>query len=195
VRPLAVLALAAALAGLAACATPGAVTLLAGEPGAGTGAVAVFDAKSGAEKGQLTAANTQASLGSGFAARLADPARYAALTATLPEPPARFTLYFQEGSTSLAPGSEPELKRVFDEIARRPGAEVQITGHTDTVGSQADNDALSLKRAQEVREALIRQGLSPAISRPTGRGERELLIPTPDNTPEPRNRRVEIIVR
>jgi outer membrane protein OmpA-like peptidoglycan-associated protein len=195
VRPTAALALAAALAGLAACATPGSVTLLGAEPGANVGAVAVFDPKSGAEKGQLTAADTQAPLSGAFAARPADPARYAALTAALPEPPARFTLYFLEGTTTLTAESEPELKRVFAEIARRPGAEVQITGHTDTVGSDADNDALSLKRAREIREALIRQGLSPSISRPTGRGERELLIPTPDNTPEPRNRRVEIIVR
>jgi len=84
---------------------------------------------------------------------------------------------------------------VFAEIARRPGAEVQITGHTDTVGQTADNDRLSLERAREIRDALVGQGLNPAITRAVGRGERELLIPTPDNTPEPRNRRVEVIVR
>jgi OmpA-OmpF porin, OOP family len=80
-------------------------------------------------------------------------------------------------------------------LAKRPGAEVQITGHTDTVGSGSDNDALSLKRAQEIREALAVQGLNLTITRAVGRGERELLAPTPDNTAEPRNRRVEIIVR
>jgi outer membrane protein OmpA-like peptidoglycan-associated protein len=72
---------------------------------------------------------------------------------------------------------------------------VQITGHTDTVGSTADNDVLSLKRAGEIREALAVQGLNLTITRAVGRGERELLVPTPDNTAEPRNRRVEIIVR
>jgi outer membrane protein OmpA-like peptidoglycan-associated protein len=181
---------------LAACATAGgSVTLLPGEPGVNTGAVAVFDPKSGAETGSLTAANTQAALGGKFLAKPADPARYAALTDALPPPAARYTLYFVEGTTKLTPESEPELKKVFAELAKRPGAEVQITGHTDTVGSEGDNDMLSLKRAREIREALIAQGLSPTISRAVGRGERELLMPTPDNTTEPRNRRVEIIVR
>jgi outer membrane protein OmpA-like peptidoglycan-associated protein len=87
------------------------------------------------------------------------------------------------------------LKQVFAELAKRSGAEVQITGHTDTVGSEGDNDTLSLKRAREIRETLIAEGLSPTISRAVGRGERELLVATPDNTAEPRNRRVEITVR
>jgi OOP family OmpA-OmpF porin len=180
---------------LCACATGGSVTLLAGEPGANTGAVAVMDAKSGAERGLLTAANTQAGLGGKFASKTADPTRYAALIADLPPPAAHFTLYFFEGSSKLTPESEPELKKVFAELGKRPGVEVQITGHTDTVGSGSDNDALSLKRAQEIREALAVQGLKLTITRAVGRGERELLIPTPDNTAEPRNRRVEIIVR
>ena len=182
---------------LAACATTptGSVTLLPGEPGAKVGAVAVFDAKSGAETGSLTAENTQTALGGKFAAKPADPKLYAALTDTLPPPPARFTLYFLEGTTRLTAESEPELKRVFAEIARRPGAEVQITGHTDTVGKDSDNDTLSRKRAADILDALIAQGLEPKISRAVGRGKRELLVQTPDNTAEPRNRRVEVTVR
>ena len=188
-------ALAVLLPLLAACATGGSVTLLPGEPGVNTGAVAVFNPKTGVETGALIAANTQARLDGRFAAKPADPKRYAALTDALPPPVARYTLYFIEGTTTLTPASEPELKKVFAELMKRPGAEVQITGHTDTVGSGSDNDALSLNRAREIREALAVQGLNLAITRAVGRGERELLVPTPDNTAEPRNRRVEIIVR
>ena len=187
------LVLAVALAGLAACAST--VTLLPGEGGAGAGSVVVLDPKTGAERGQLTGENTRARLARKVSARAIDAKRYFKLTNGLPAPAAHFTLYFLEGTTTLTPESEPELKKVFAEVARRPGAEVKITGHTDTVGSDTDNDALSLKRAQDIRDVLIAQGLSPDISRPVGRGERELLIATPDNTPEPRNRRVEIIVR
>lgn len=180
---------------LAACATPtGSVTLLPGEGGANVGAVAVFDPKSGAEVGSLTAENTQTAFGK-FAAKPADPKLYAALTDALPPPPVHFTLYFLEGTTKLTPESEPVLKQVFAEIAKRPGAEVQITGHTDTVGKEGDNDMLSLRRARDIREALVAQGLNPAISRAVGRGMRELLVQTPPNTAEPRNRRVEITVR
>jgi OmpA-OmpF porin, OOP family len=181
---------------LSACATAGgSVTLLSGEPGAKVGAVAVFDPKSGAETGSLTAENTQTKLGGKVVAKPADPKLYAALTDTLPPPPAKFVLYFLEGTTKLTPESEPELQKVFAEIGKRPGAEVQITGHTDTVGKDSDNDILSLKRARDIREALIGQGLNPTISRAVGRGERELLVQTPLNTAEPRNRRVEITVR
>lgn len=189
------LALAALFPLLAACASGGSVTLLPGEPGTNTGAVAVFNPKSGAEAGSLTAANTRAQLSGKFAAKSADPKLYAALTDALPPPAAHFTLYFFEGSTKLTPESEPEFRKVFAELAIRPGVEVQITGHTDTVGSEGDNDTLSLKRAREIREALAVQGLNLTITRAVGRGERELLVPTPDNTVEPRNRRVEITVR
>jgi outer membrane protein OmpA-like peptidoglycan-associated protein len=191
-RPIALLAL---LPLLAACATSGgSVTLLSGEPGANVGAVALFDAKTSAEVGQLTAANTQTALGGKVAVKPAT-GKYDDLLQAMPPPAAHYTLYFQEGGTKLTPESEPELKKVFAEIANRPGAEVQITGHTDTVGSEGDNDMLSLKRARDIRESLIAQGLNPTISRAVGRGERELLAPTPDNTAEPKNRRVEITVR
>ena len=171
------------------------MTLLPGETGSPAGAVAILDPKTGAERGQLTAANTRTALGGKVAARTADPARYASLTQGLPPPAAHFTLYFFEGTTKITPASEPELKRMFAEVMRRSGAEVQITGHTDTVGRDVDNDALSLARAREIRDALVAQGLNRAMTRAVGRGERELLVPTPDNTEEPRNRRVEIIVR
>ena len=194
-RPAAGLALACVLPLLCACASAGSVTLLPGEPGANVGAVAVFDPKSGAELGQLTAANTRTPLTGKVAARPAHPGLYDTLTQALPPPPARFILYFLEGTTKLTPESEPVLKGVFAEIAKRPGAEVQITGHTDTVGAEGDNDMLSLRRAREIREALIAEGLNPTISRAVGRGERELLVPTPDNTAESKNRRVEITVR
>ena len=190
------LALLALLPLLSACATTGgSVTLLPGEAGAGVGAVAVFDPKSGAEQGALTAANTQAALGGKFSPKAADPMLYDSLVGGLPPPVARYILYFVEGTTRLISDSEPELQKVFAEVARRAGAEVQITGHTDTVGSGYDNDALSLNRAREIREALVAQGLNPTISRAVGRGERDLLVATPDNTAEPRNRRVEVTVR
>jgi len=186
----------AALPLLAACATAGGnVTLLPGEGGAAVGAVVVMDPKTGKELGVLTEANTSAGLGVKWSVKRLKPPVYDGLTAAMPAPVARFTLYFVENATQLTPESEPVLKEVFAEIAKRPGAEVQITGHTDTVGQEGDNDTLSLKRAREIREALIAEGLNPTISRAVGRGEREPLVPTPDNTAEPRNRRVEITVR
>ena len=70
-----------------------------------------------------------------------------------------------------------------------------MTGHTDRVGSVADNDRLSLQRAEAVRAMLIQRGINSSFLRAVGRGEREPLIPTADEQAEPRNRRVEVIVR
>ena len=70
-----------------------------------------------------------------------------------------------------------------------------MTGHTDRVGSVADNDRLSLQRAEAVRAMLIQRGIKASFLRAVGRGEREPLIPTADEQAEPRNRRVEVIVR
>ena len=115
--------------------------------------------------------------------------------ATLPPKPISFTLYFEEGSTVLLEDSKNTLLELFAEVAKRQAVEVQVTGHTDTLGKESDNDRLSEERAQAIKEILIAQGLKSNFIRAVGRGSRELLIPTPPNVREPRNRRVEVIVR
>jgi outer membrane protein OmpA-like peptidoglycan-associated protein len=119
----------------------------------------------------------------------------AALVSALPPPPRSFTLYFLEGTTEMTAASTPVLNALRAEIASRPGAEVQVTGHTDTVGSNADNDVLSLKRAREILNLLASKGFDRSMMIAVGRGERELKVPTADNVPSPVNRRVEVIVR
>jgi outer membrane protein OmpA-like peptidoglycan-associated protein len=196
--PLRLLAAAGLVASLAACASGPAtnVTLLAGEGSAPVGAVAVLDPKTEADRGVLDTANTGAVADARkFKAVAVDPGRYAAIAGALPPAASHYTLYFLEGTTTLTPESAPLYRQMLAEVAQRPGAEVQVTGHTDTVGSGPDNDRLSIRRATEIRDALVQQGLDPSITRATGRGERELLVATPDNTAEPKNRRVEVTVR
>jgi outer membrane protein OmpA-like peptidoglycan-associated protein len=57
------------------------------------------------------------------------------------------------------------------------------------------NDRLSRQRAERVRAELVRLGVDAARISVEGRGERELLVPTTDEMPEPQNRRVEVSVR
>jgi outer membrane protein OmpA-like peptidoglycan-associated protein len=80
-------------------------------------------------------------------------------------------------------------------IATRPVPELTVAGHTDSLGTDQYNDALSLRRAERVRGLLVARGISPASIVAVGRGKREPLVPTPDGVAEPRNRRVEITVR
>jgi outer membrane protein OmpA-like peptidoglycan-associated protein len=72
---------------------------------------------------------------------------------------------------------------------------VLVVGHTDAVGNDTFNDALGLQRAEVVRAALIRLGVPANDVRAVSRGKRELAVATPDGVAEPRNRRVEILVR
>lgn len=119
----------------------------------------------------------------------------AKLVSGLPPPPRSFSLYFLEGTTEMTATSAPRLDEIRAEIANRPGAEVEVTGHTDTVGSEALNDALSRKRAEEIVTLLASKGFDRSIMSAVGRGERELQVPTDDNVSSPVNRRVEVIVR
>ncbi len=112
-----------------------------------------------------------------------------------PPQPAQYTLYFLPGKTEFTPESRAIFETVKNQIAANPAAEVMVTGHTDRVGSQKRNDALSLKRAQFVRARLIASGIPKDRIEAVGRGERAPLIQTADEVAEPKNRRVEITVR
>jgi len=122
-------------------------------------------------------------------------AQFGAALAAQPSRPTSFTLYFVEGTDQFTDASKQTLTGVLAEIARHPVPDIVVIGHTDSVGSIAANDALALRRAETVRGMLIAQGLAPASIVAVGRGKRELLVPTADNVAEPRNRRVEILVR
>ncbi len=115
--------------------------------------------------------------------------------AAQPPRPVSFILYFLENRDELTPESKPILAQVIAEIARLPAPEIVVIGHTDRVGTLTRNDALSLQRAARMRDELVKAGVDPAKIRVEGRGEREPLVPTPDEVAEPRNRRVEINIR
>ncbi len=115
--------------------------------------------------------------------------------AAIPARPAFFLLYFIAGTDELTDESKVALARMLDELRRRPSPDILVIGHTDRVGNDADNDQLSLQRAQRVRESLVSQGIAAGHIRAAGRGEREPVVQTADGVDEPRNRRVEINVR
>ena len=189
---LAVLAALALALALAACANDK-VALLNDEGVATSGAVVVLDPRTGAERGQLASANTEARLGGGAVRAGPLRANYDALLAAMPRPAQVFTLYFVEGTTEITPDSAETLEQLRKAIT--PTSDVQITGHTDTTGDPAANDKLSLDRAVEVRAALVADGLPVGNARVTGRGQRDLTVLTGPGVSEARNRRVEVIVR
>src|SRR3954468_1452980 len=120
---------------------------------------------------------------------------FAATLQSLPPRPATFLLYFVVGSDELTEESKAELPKVLAALRDRPVPDVLVVGHTDTVGDTLGNDRLSAQRAERMKGHLVEIGIPAERIRVAGRGERELLVATPDNVDEPRNRRVEIIVR
>ena len=122
-------------------------------------------------------------------------ATFGAALAAQPSRAAYYTLYFVEGSDELTEDSKRIFESVFADLTQRTVPDVVVVGHTDAVGTDAFNDALARQRADSIRAALIRRGIAAADIAAIGRGKRELLVPTADGVAEPRNRRVEIVVR
>ena len=191
-------AVAAAALMLGGCATSSLV-LLPDEEGH-QGAVAVLEAKGQATEAVIADGNSRTRLGDATPASKPLGAKglkkqEAALLTGLPPPAKSFLLYFDQGTVKLVPGSVPVLASLRAEIAGRSGPEVEVIGHTDTLGSHDDNDRLSNRRAEEVMSWLVGHGFDRSQMSAVGRGERELKQATADNVSNAANRRVEVIVR
>ncbi|MEX2616716.1 MAG: OmpA family protein [Alphaproteobacteria bacterium] len=120
---------------------------------------------------------------------------FARALAAQPRPPKRFRLYFIRDSDDLTEESEKEFELVFADVKKRSAYEVQVTGHTDTTGDESYNAQLSIKRAAAIRDRLVSRGIDSALIEVYGRGEWDLYIRTKDEFTEPRNRRVEVMIR
>jgi len=115
--------------------------------------------------------------------------------AAQPPRPISFVIYFESGTDEFTERSKQEVKRLLAEMARRQAPDITVIGHTDLVGSDPSNDALSLQRAERVKAILVSMGVPAERVSTAGRGRREPLVKIGDGVPEARNRRVEISVR
>jgi outer membrane protein OmpA-like peptidoglycan-associated protein len=135
----------------------------------------------------------------GFLTRKTDPGQvldtYGKLLATEPAMPVVFTLHFLSGPADLTPESRSVIPRIIETAEKRASSGIDIIGHTDTMGTDEKNVQLSLARARRVADILVTHGVNPDRITIQGQGEKELMVSTPDNTPEPGNRRVEVMIR
>ena len=103
-----------------------------------------------------------------------------------------YLVFFDWDSSELGSGALNVLDAVAEEVAKNPPEQLNLVGHADTSGPTDYNDRLAFKRATVVRDALVSRGVPEGIVSIEGRGESELLVPTPDNIREPANRRANI---
>jgi outer membrane protein OmpA-like peptidoglycan-associated protein len=187
---------------LAGCATPPrpqpkpqSYVVLLPDPDGSVGQVSV----SGAKGSVVLDRARQGAQFDGSAPFAVDDARirrdFGAAMAAQPALPVSFLLYFDSGGTELTADSKALIPKVLEAVRGRPAPDISVIGHTDTVGASADNEKLGLERAQSIAKLIQEAGLKPHDLTIVSHGERNLLIPTPDNVAEPRNRRIEITVR
>lgn len=101
---------------------------------------------------------------------------------------------FERGSSTLTPQSRRQVENLAAILRAYPRATVVVAGHTDNIGSEADNLALSRARAKSVARALTNAGVAADRVRAEGYGSQQ---PVADNSTEDgrsQNRRVTLDV-
>jgi outer membrane receptor protein involved in Fe transport len=115
------------------------------------------------------------------------------VVAPAPSVPKSYLVFFDFNKSDLT----PQALTIVDTAAKNASAtkvtQLTVTGHTDTVGSDAYNMRLSRRRAESVAAELEKDGIASSEIEIVAKGKRDLLVPTKDGVREPQNRRVQIV--
>jgi len=106
-----------------------------------------------------------------------------------------YMVFFDWDRSNLSDQALATIGQAANAYKTKGNARITATGHTDTSGPEAYNMALSLRRANTVKDALVRNGVPATAIAVIGRGEQGLLVQTADGVREPQNRRVEIVIQ
>jgi opacity protein-like surface antigen len=105
-----------------------------------------------------------------------------------------YMVFFDWDRSNLSAQAVATIKQASDTFKARGYARITATGHADRSGPEAYNMALSPRRANAVKDQLVRDGVPATAITVIGRGESQPLVPTADGVREPQNRRVEIVL-
>src|SRR5204863_8481981 len=105
-----------------------------------------------------------------------------------------FMVFFDWDRSNLSAQALNTIKQAANAFKTKGNARITATGHADRSGPDNYNMALSLRRANAVKDALVRNGVPAGAIQVIGKGESQPLVPTPDGVREPQNRRVEIVI-
>ncbi|GBD07318.1 Outer membrane porin F [bacterium HR21] len=106
----------------------------------------------------------------------------------------RLLVFFDFDKAELKEESLPDLDRLVEFLKAYPSVRISVEGHTDDVGTDAYNDRLSQRRADAVKEYLVKNGIDPHRIETKGWGRRRPLVQGTTEEARAQNRRVEVIV-
>jgi outer membrane protein OmpA-like peptidoglycan-associated protein len=112
-----------------------------------------------------------------------------------PAKTASFMVFFDWDRSNLSQQALNTIRQAADQFKATGKARITATGHTDKSGPESYNMALSLRRANAVKDALVRDGVPATAISVIGKGETQPLVQTADGVREPQNRRVEIVLQ
>jgi outer membrane protein OmpA-like peptidoglycan-associated protein len=115
--------------------------------------------------------------------------------AAAPEAQRQFQVFFDFDKSDITAAAADVITAAANTVKSGHIATVNVTGHTDTVGTVKYNQALSERRAAAVKAALIADGVSADEITAAGVGKTDLLVPTKDGVREPQNRRAVILMQ
>ena len=102
---------------------------------------------------------------------------------------------FDVGSAAIKPQLRAVLDPFVSSLQGDPSAQITIVGHTDSTGSDAFNNKLSIERADSVRDYIVTRGVAAGRVATAGRGDREPIADNNTDAGRAKNRRVEIFLR
>lgn len=106
-----------------------------------------------------------------------------------------FMVFFDWDKSNLTSQALTVIKQAANAYRAKGSAQITATGHTDTSGPESYNMALSLRRANAVKSALVAEGVPASTISVVGKGENGLMVQTGANVREAQNRRVEIVLK
>jgi len=103
---------------------------------------------------------------------------------------------FDHDKSTLKPAGKEALQDLGDTIKAKGArvVDIDVIGHTDSDGSEEYNQALSVRRAQSVKDYLVSEGVDPAIIDVSGQGELNPVVSNATREGRAQNRRVDILV-
>ncbi len=120
-------------------------------------------------------------------------AAYVPPPAVAPAAPRSYLVFFDFNKSDLTSQAVSIVNQAAANAAPAKVTRLTVTGHTDTVGSDAYNMRLSRRRAESVAAQLEKDGIPSGEIEIVAKGKRDLLVPTADGVKEPQNRRVQIV--